>query len=82
MTRPRFRVNMISTITNEGELRFMLYDGTMTGPLFVLFQTRLLIGATRKIILIVNHLKVHESEAVQVWLYQHQVQLEIIGLPP
>jgi transposase len=76
-----FRVNMISTITNEGKLRFMLYDGTMTGTLFVLFLTRLLVGATRKIILIVDHLKVHESEPVQVWLYEHRDQLEMVGLP-
>jgi transposase len=77
----RFRVNMISTITNEGKLRFMLYDGKMTGALFVLFLTRLLVGATRKIILIVDHLKVHESAEVQVWLHAHQDRLEMVGLP-
>jgi transposase len=77
----RFRVNMISTITNEGKLRFMLYDGKMTGALFVLFLTRLVAGATRKIILIVDRLKVHASEEVQAWLYAHQDQLEIVGLP-
>jgi transposase len=77
----RFRVNMISTITNEGKLRFMLYDGTMTGALFVLFLTRLVAGATHKIILIVDRLKVHASEEVQVWLYEHPHQLEIVGLP-
>jgi transposase len=81
VTGQRFRVNMISTITNEGKLRFMLYDGKMTGALFVLFLTRLVAGATRKIILIVDRLKVHASEEVQVWLYQHQDQLEIVGLP-
>ena len=76
-----FRVNMISTVTNEGKLRFMLYDGKMTGALFVLFLTRLLIGATRKIILIVDRLRVHESAEVQVWLYEHRNQLEVVGLP-
>jgi transposase len=76
-----FRVNMISTITNEGKLRFMLYEGKMTGALFVLFLTRLLIGATRKIILIVDRLRVHESAEVQVWLYEHRDQLEVVGLP-
>jgi transposase len=77
----RFRVNMISTITNQGKLRFMLYDGTMTGALFVLFLTRLVAGATRKIFLIVDRLKVHAAEEVQVWLYEHQDQLEVIPLP-
>jgi transposase len=76
-----FRVNMISAITNEGKLRFMLYEGKMTGALFVLFLTRLLVGATRKIILIVDRLRVHESAEVQVWLYEHRDQLEVVGLP-
>jgi len=77
----RFRVNMISTITNEGKLRFMLYQGKMTGALFVLFLSRLVAGATRKIILIVDRLKVHEADEVAVWLYRHQDQLEIVGWP-
>jgi len=74
-------MNMIATVTNEGKLRFMRYDGTMSGALFVLFLTRLVAGATRKIMLIVDRLKAHASEAVQVWLYEHQEQLEIVGLP-
>lgn len=77
----RFRMNMISTVTNEGKVRFMLYDGKMTGVLFVLFLTRLLACATRKIILIVDRLKVHASEEVQIWLYNHRDRLEIVGLP-
>jgi transposase len=77
----RWRMNMISTITNEGKLRFMLYEGKMTGALFVLFLTRLVAGAKRKIILIVDRLSAHASEEVQVWLYEHQDQLEIVGLP-
>jgi transposase len=77
----RFRVNMISTITNEGKLRFMLYDETMTGALFLLFLKRLVAGATRKIILIVDRLKAHASEEVQMWLYNHRDQLELVALP-
>jgi transposase len=77
----RFRVNLLSTITNEGKLRFLWYDGKMTGALFVLFLTRLLVGAARKIILIVDRLKVPASEEVQVWWHDHQDRLEIVGRP-
>jgi transposase len=77
----RFRINMISTITNEGKLRFMLYEGTMTGALFVVFLTRLVAGAKRKIILVVDRLKAHASQEVQAWLYEHRDQLEVVGLP-
>jgi transposase len=78
----RFRINMASTITNEGKLRFMLYEGELTGAVFVLFLSRLLVGAKRKIILIVDRLKVHAAPAVQAWLYEHRQQLEIVPLPP
>jgi transposase len=77
----RFRVNMISTITNEGKLRFMLYDGRMNAAVFILFLTRLLAGATRKVILIVDRLKVHESAAVQSWLRGQEGRLEVVTLP-
>ena len=77
----RFRVNMISTITNEGKLRFMLYDGRMNAAVFILFLTRLLAGATRKVVLIVDHLKVHESAAVQSWLRGKEDRLEIVAAP-
>jgi transposase len=77
----RFRANMISTITNEGKVRFMLYEGKMTGALFVVFLTRLVAGASRKILLIVDRLKVHEAAEVQVWLYEHRDRLEMVGLP-
>src|SRR5947209_6005194 len=57
----RFRVNMISSVTNEGQVRFRLYHGTMTGELFVQFLSRLVAGAGRKIILIVDRLRAHAS---------------------
>jgi hypothetical protein len=40
------------------------------------------LGDCRKIILIVDPLKVYASAPVQAWLYDHQGQLEIVPLPP
>ena len=51
----RFSVNMISTITNEGKLRWMTYTGRMNAALFIVFLGRLLAGASKKIFLIVDH---------------------------
>src|SRR5689334_3251857 len=56
----RFSVNMISTITNQGKVRWMIYSGTMNAALFIVFLTRLIAGATKKVFLIVDHLSVHE----------------------
>jgi transposase len=75
------RVNMISTITNEGVVQFMTYQQTMTAALFIVFLSRLIRGASRKIFLIVDRLRAHEAAAVQAWLAEHQEQIEVFPLP-
>ena len=77
----RFSINMISTVTNDGQLRWMVYEGMMNGPLFIQFLTRLIHGSEQKIFLIVDRLSAHESEEVQVWLYEHRDRIEVFGLP-
>src|SRR3954464_3126098 len=41
----RFSVNMISTITNQGKVRWMIYTGKMNAASFIVFLTRLIAGA-------------------------------------
>jgi transposase len=75
------RVNMISTITNDGAVQFMTYKETMTAALFLVFLSRLIEGASRKIFLIVDRLRAHEAAAVQAWLAEHQDEIEVFLLP-
>jgi transposase len=77
----RFSVNMVSTITNQGRVRWMIYQGKMNAALFIVFLTRLLAGATRKVFLIVDHLSVHEAAAVEEWLADKKDKLEVFYLP-
>jgi transposase len=77
----RFSVNMMSTITNQGKVRWMIYTGRMTAALFIVFLTRLLRRAERKIFLIVDNLSVHEAAAVEAWLQDKKDRLEIFYLP-
>src|SRR3954470_13465769 len=42
----RFSVNLISTVTNQGQVRWMIYTGKMNAALFLVFLTRLIAGAT------------------------------------
>jgi transposase len=77
----RFSVNMMSTITNQGKVRWMIYTGRMTAVLFIEFLSRLLRRAGRKIFLIVDNLSVHEAAAVEAWLQDKKDRLEIFYLP-
>jgi transposase len=77
----RFSVNMISTLTNQGKVRWMIYQGRMNAALFIVFLTRLIAGASKKVFLIVDHLSVHEAAAVEEWLADKKDQIEVFYLP-
>src|SRR5437868_14335761 len=64
---PHIRMNMISTISNQGSVHFMTYKQTMTAALFITFLERLLGETTRKVFLIVDRLKAHEAKKVEAW---------------
>jgi len=61
----RISLNMISTVTNQGKVRFMTYSGTMNAQRFIIFLKRLIKGANKKIYLILDNLKVHHSKLVK-----------------
>jgi transposase len=75
------RMNQIATISNEGKVRFMTYQATMTATLFLEFLQRLVRGAKRKIFLIVDRLPAHTANAVEAWLEGREKQIEMFYLP-
>jgi transposase len=77
----RFSVNMISTITPEGKVRWMVYAGKMNAALFIVFLTRLVAEASKKLFLVVDHLSVHEAAAVEEWLADKKKLIEVFYLP-
>ncbi len=81
-TGKRFRVNMISAISNEGLLRFRLFSGSFTGPVFIDFLRRLLRDlAGRKVHLIVDGHPVHRAKLVSAWVERRPARLELHFLP-
>jgi transposase len=75
------RVNMISSITNRGKVRFMLYGETMTSKVLIKFMSRLIKDAQTKVFLILDNLRVHHSKAVQAWREEHKEHIELFYLP-
>ena len=78
----RFSQSMISSLTNQGKLRFMVYDGALNASIFLEFLKRLVKGATRKIFLIVDNLRVHRARAVTAWVAENTDKIELFYLPP
>ena len=75
------RVNMISSITNRGKVRFMLYKENMTSQVLIRFMSRLVKGADRKVFLILDNLRVHHSKLVKAWLKEHEEEIVVFYLP-
>lgn len=77
----RISLNMISTVTNQGKVRFMTYEGTMNAQRFIVFLKRLIKSSKKKIYLILDNLKVHHSKIVKAWAEQVKNKIELLYLP-
>jgi transposase len=75
------RMNLIATITNEGEVHFLTYAESMTAALFITFLEKLLSETTRKVFLILDRLPAHETKAVADWVAAHGDRIELFRLP-
>jgi transposase len=80
-TGKRFRVNMISTVTNKGTLRFMLFEESFTADVFLRFLKRLVKGSGTKIFLILDNMRVHHTKALKPWLDENKDKIELFYLP-
>jgi len=73
--------NMISAITNQGKVRFQIYDGSMNAKRLITFMKRLIKDAKRKVFLILDNLRVHHAKMVKAWLVEHIDEIEVFYLP-
>ncbi len=80
-TAKRFKINMISSITNRGKLRFMVYEQNMDANLFITFLERLIASSDKKIYLILDNLRIHHAKLVKAWVEEHQKDIALFYLP-
>ena len=77
----RFSTNMISTVTNQGKVQFMIYSENMNSDKFIEFLTQLIKNNEQKIFLILDNLRVHHSHIVKDWVKENQEKIELFFLP-
>jgi transposase len=75
------RVNVISTVTNEGALHFMTYRSTLNAALFISFLDQLLRSTAKKLYVIVDHVGAHEAAAVGEWVLPRLNRIEVFFMP-
>jgi transposase len=77
----RFSVHMISTVTNQGKVHFMIYSDAMNSERFIEFLQQLIKTSSRKLYVIADNLRVHHSRAVTEWVQAHEGQIALFFLP-
>jgi transposase len=78
----RFSQSMISSLSNLGQLRFMVYDGALNTKVFLEFLRRLVRSAKKKVFLVVDNLRVHHAKVVMAWVEANKDKIELFFLPP
>lgn len=77
-----FGCNLVSAITNRGELAFLVYEETFNAAMFREFMERLIKhNDGRKVFLIIDNLRVHKAKVLQPWLAEHAAEIELFFLP-
>jgi transposase len=77
----RFGCNVISALTNKGEMSFMVFEGRFQAEQFIGFCERLIKQSPAKAFLIVDSHSVHRARKVRDWLELRHAQIELFFLP-
>jgi len=77
----KFSVNMISAITNQGKVQFLLYSDSMNADKFIEFMQQLIKSSSQKIYLIVDNLRVHHCKIVKEWVAENKEKIALYFIP-
>lgn len=79
----KMHINMISAISNQGRLHFMLYSDAINSERLIEFMQSLIkTAAGKKVFLILDNLRVHHSKKVTEWTADHKDEIALFHLPP
>ena len=78
-----FKINMISAVTNQGMVQFMVYSENMNADKLIEFLKQLIKSNDKKTFLILDNLKVHHCHIVKEWLSKEEIKqkIELFFLP-
>lgn len=78
----KMKLNLLSAISNRGKLRFTITKESINADILIDFMKRLVRDTERKVLLILDNLRVHHAKKVKSWVWKHSDEIEIFFLPP
>ncbi len=80
-TGARFGFNMISAVSSQGSLRFMVVEGKVGAAKFIEFLKRLIHGVDHPVFLVVDGHPSHKAKMVKQYVASLEGRLELFILP-
>ena len=78
----KFKINMISAITNTGKSMFALYDESINVDRFLDFLKKVIDSInSKKVFMILDNLRVHHAKLTKEWVKKHKEKIELFYLP-
>ena len=81
-TGQRFSLNMISAISNNGHLQFMVIDGRFNSKIFQTFLQQMIKYSREKIYFVTDGHPAHKTKKLNEWLLDNKNRIEVFFLPP
>lgn len=81
-TGERKSVNMVSTVSAQGQMHFELFQGSMTAARFIEFCVKLLHDSPTPVFLVVDGSSAHTANAVKEFVRSTKGALQMFFLPP
>lgn len=81
-TGQRFSLNMISAISNQGHLQFMIIDGRFNSAVFETFLKQMIRYSKKKIYFVTDNHSAHKTKKLNKWLKANKKRIEVFFLPP
>lgn len=78
----RSSLSVISALTNQGTVRFMIFKGALSPQILLRFLRRLIHGRKRPVFLILDNLRVHKARKVAAWVEANASRIQLFFLPP
>lgn len=76
------KANMISSVTNQGKLRFMFYEGRFTQHVLMDYLKRLIKDADgRSLVVILDNHPAHHGKALKAWVREQSDKITLHYLP-
>ncbi|GFE60584.1 transposase [Geobacter sp. AOG2] len=76
----KVNISMLSSISNQGKIRFMIYKDEITSSKFTKFIDNLIKESNKKIFIIFYNEEIYQSNSVHKWLDRRKKKIDVIYL--